>query len=37
MLPSQWKSLLSAIGGIDPVDSNIICFDLENHVLRLPH
>jgi hypothetical protein len=30
--PSQRKSLLSAIGGIDPTDSNLICFDLENHV-----
>lgn len=35
--PSQQKSLLSAIGGIDPTNSNFICFDLENHVLCLPH
>lgn len=35
--PSQWKSLLSAIGGIGPTDSNLIYFDLENHVSRLPH
>ena len=34
---SQRKSLLSAIGGIDPTDSNLICFDLENHVSRVPH
>ena len=30
--PSQRKSLLSAIGRIDPPDSDLICFDLENHV-----
>lgn len=35
--PSQWKALLATIGGIDPYESNLICFDLENHVLRLPH
>ena len=35
--PSQRKSLLSAIGGIDPTDSNLLCFDLENHVPSLPH
>lgn len=35
--PSQRKSLLLAIGAIDPADSNLICFDLENHVLCLPH
>lgn len=35
--PSKWKSLLSAIRGIDPTNSNLICFDLENHVLHLPH
>jgi len=35
--PSQRKSLLSAIGGIDPADSELITFDLENHVPRLPH
>lgn len=34
---SQWKSLLSAIGGIDPTNSNLICIDLENHVSQLPH
>lgn len=35
--PSQWKSLLSAIGGVDPSDSNLIFFDMQNHVFRLPH
>jgi len=28
---------MSAIEGIGPTDSNLICFDLENHVPRLPH
>lgn len=35
--PSQRKSLLSAIGGIDLDDSYLITFDLENHVSRLPY
>ena len=35
--PSQWKALLSSIGGIDPTDSNLITFDLENHVHRFLH
>ena len=35
--PSQQKALLSVIGGADPSDSNLICFDLENHVPCLPH
>ena len=35
--PSQQKVLLSAIGDIDPSDSNLICFNMENHVLHLPH
>jgi hypothetical protein len=26
--PSQWKALLKAIGGIDPIDTNLIIFDL---------
>ena len=34
---SQRKSLLSAIGGIDLAYSNLIYFDLENHVRNLPH
>lgn len=28
---------MSTIGSIDPVDSSLITFDLENHVPRLPH
>lgn len=35
--PMQWKSLLHVIGVIDPSDSSLITFDLENHVPRLPH
>lgn len=37
IFPSQRKPLLSAIDGIDPVDSYLITFDLDNHVLRFPH
>lgn len=35
--PSQRKSLLSAIGGIDPTDLDLITFDLYSHIPRLPH
>jgi hypothetical protein len=34
--PIQWKELLKAIGGIDPTDTNLIFFDLEDHIPRLP-
>ena len=34
--PIQWKELLKAIGGIDPTDTNLIIFDLEDHIPRLP-
>jgi hypothetical protein len=34
--PTQHKSLLKAIGGIDPTDMNLISFDLEDHIPRLP-
>jgi hypothetical protein len=34
--PIQRKALLKAIGGIDPTDTNLIIFDLEDHVPRLP-
>jgi hypothetical protein len=34
--PAQWKELLKAIGGIDSTDTNLIMFDLEYHVPRLP-
>jgi hypothetical protein len=35
--PTQHKKLLKAIGGIDPTDTNLIIFDLEYHIPRLPH
>jgi hypothetical protein len=34
--PTQWKELLKDIGGIDPTDMNLIIFDLEYHIPRLP-
>jgi hypothetical protein len=34
--PSKRKALLKAIGGIDPTDMNLIIFDLEYHIPRLP-
>jgi hypothetical protein len=34
--PTQRKALLKAIGGIDPMDTNLIIFDLEDHIPRLP-
>jgi hypothetical protein len=34
--PSQQKVLLKAIGGIDPTDTNLMIFDLEDHIPRLP-
>jgi hypothetical protein len=34
--PTQRKALLKAIGGIDPTDTNLIMFDLEDHISRLP-
>jgi hypothetical protein len=34
---AQRKELLSAIGGFDPNDSNMISFDLETHIPRLSH
>jgi hypothetical protein len=36
IFPAQWKALLKAIGGIDPIDTNLIIFYLEDHILRLP-
>jgi hypothetical protein len=33
---AQWKELLKAIGGINPIDTNLIIFDLEGHIPRLP-
>jgi hypothetical protein len=34
--PAQQKALLKAIGGIDPTNTNLIIFDLEDHIPRLP-
>jgi hypothetical protein len=34
---AQHKELLKAIGGIDPTYMNLIIFDLEDHIPRLPH
>jgi hypothetical protein len=34
--PTQQKMLLKDIGGIDPADTNLIIFDLEDHIPRLP-
>jgi hypothetical protein len=34
--PIQHKALLKAIGGIDPTDTNLIIFYLEDHIPRLP-
>jgi hypothetical protein len=33
---AQRKALLKAIGGIDTMDTNLIIFDLEDHIPRLP-
>jgi hypothetical protein len=34
--PTQRKEPLKAIGGINPTDTNLIIFDLEDHIPRLP-
>jgi hypothetical protein len=34
--PTQQKELFKDIGGIDPTDTNLIVFDLEDHIPRLP-
>jgi hypothetical protein len=34
--PTQRKTLLKAIGGIDPTNTNLIIFDLEDYIPRLP-
>jgi hypothetical protein len=34
--PTQHKALLKSISGIDPTDSKLIIFDLEDHIPRLP-
>jgi hypothetical protein len=34
--PTQWKSLLSALGAVDPADTRLITFDLDCGEPRLP-
>jgi hypothetical protein len=34
--PIQRKALFKVIGGINPMDTNLIIFDLEDHIPRLP-
>ena len=34
--PSQKQALLSAIGGIDPVDSNLVAFNHKGYTPQLP-
>jgi hypothetical protein len=34
--PAQWKALLKDIDGIDSTNMNLIIFDLEDHIPRLP-
>ena len=34
--PAQWKALLKSIGGIDPINTNLIIFNLEDRIPRLP-
>ena len=34
--PMQWKSLLAALGVVDPSDSKLITFDIENGELHMP-
>jgi hypothetical protein len=34
--PTQWKSLLSAMGAVDPADTRLITFNLDNCEPRLP-
>jgi hypothetical protein len=34
--PTQWKSLLSALGEVDPEDTRLITFDLDSREPRLP-
>jgi hypothetical protein len=34
--PAQWKALLKDISGIDPTNTNLIIFDLEDPIPRLP-
>ena len=35
--PTQWKNLLTALGTMDPENSNIITFKLDDFKTRLSH
>ena len=35
--PSQHKAFLTMINAIDPTNSSLLTFDLENFIPRLPH
>ena len=35
--PTQWKNLLTALGAMDPENSNIITFKLDDFKMRLSH
>jgi hypothetical protein len=35
--PMKRKELLKGIGGINLTNTNLIIFDLEDHIPRLPH
>jgi hypothetical protein len=35
--PAQQRELLSAIGGVDPSDVNMVVFYFKTHLPRLPH
>ena len=35
--PTQRKNLLTALGALDPDNTNLIHFDVENYKSRLPH
>ena len=35
--PTQWKALLSSIGGVDPSESNILTFDVDQSEPHLSH
>jgi hypothetical protein len=37
IFPTQQKELLKDIGGINPTNMNLIIFDLDDHIPRLPH
>ena len=35
--PTQRKNLLTALAAVDPDNTNLICFKVENYKPRLPH